>query len=144
MAGVTKLSPQPTAGELTPGSPAGRRHALCPLAALPAGDERDGREFRIVVRDRTLSLFVVRANAGVRAYLNRCPHRGTPLNWVPDRFLTDDREHAICATHGALFRIDDGRCIAGPCVGDSLEPICVVVDGGVVVVPEDALPDVGE
>jgi nitrite reductase/ring-hydroxylating ferredoxin subunit len=86
----------------------------------------------------------VRTDIGVRAYLNRCPHRGTPLNWVPNRFLTDDREHAICATHGALFRIDDGRCIAGPCAGDSLVPVRVEVDGDIVVIPEGALLTVGE
>ena len=39
--------------------------------------------------------------------------------------------------HGALFEIDTGRCVAGPCTGQSLKPVNVYVDGGVVVLDEE-------
>ena len=40
----------------------------------------------------------------------------------------------MCATHGANFRIDDGFCTAGPCMGMSLRPLAAAIDGDEVVV----------
>ena len=71
--------------------------------------------------------FVVRHEGGLNAYLNRCPHTGAPLNWLPDQFLDHGQKHIICSLHGALFRADDGFCIAGPCQGQSLTPVPVKV-----------------
>lgn len=68
-------------------------------------------------------LFVVRKQDQVFVYLNSCPHRLIPLEWQPDQFLDYDKNFIQCASHGALFKIDDGTCIAGPCSGDSLTPI---------------------
>ena len=75
----------------------------------------------------------VRDGAGVvRAYENRCPHFGTPLEILPHRFLDEARTHLVCTTHGARFRIADGRCVWGPCTGDLLAPVAVrVVEGAV-------------
>jgi len=39
----------------------------------------------------------------VRVYVNSCPHIGTPLDWLPDRFMSRDGKYIICATHGAAF-----------------------------------------
>ena len=66
---------------------------------------------------------------GVLAYANRCPHMYSTLETFPDRFLDEDREHLVCSTHGARFRVADGLCVAGPCKGYSLEPIDVVIEG---------------
>ena len=44
-------------------------------------------------------------------YVNSCPHLGSPLDWVPNRFLSADGRHVLCATHGALFRIEDGKVV---------------------------------
>ncbi len=63
------------------------------------------------------------APEGVRVYRNRCPHRGTPLDWQPGRFLDREGRHLVCATHCALFRLEDGHCVAGPCAGDALEAL---------------------
>ena len=80
----------------------------------------------------SVDLFVVRFGTEVRAYLNSCPHTGGPLDWVPDQFLSLDRQHMQCATHAALFRWQDGACVAGPCAGDTLTALPVdVVDGRV-------------
>lgn len=76
---------------------------------------------------------VIRFEAEVYVYLNRCPHLGIPLDWQPDQFLDDDGELIRCATHGALFTIDDGLCISGPCSGQYLQPVPhKVLDGNVV------------
>jgi len=74
--------------------------------------------------------FVVRQGEEVFAYLNRCPHTGAPLDWTPDQFLNADGSYIICAMHGALFEIESGRCIYGPCANQSLEPLTVKVENG--------------
>jgi len=103
---------------------------LCRLDDVPDGDARG---FEIEDEDgRRLGLIVVREGAHAIVYRNSCPHRGTPLDWRPDRFFDTAGEHLVCATHGALFRPDDGFCVAGPCLGESLERIAAwVVDGEV-------------
>ncbi|MBD9590342.1 Rieske (2Fe-2S) protein [Pseudomonas sp. PDM03] len=68
-------------------------------------------------------LFAVRRNGQVYVYNNRCPHRGVGLEWTPDRFLDPSNSLIQCATHGALFLIEDGECVAGPCAGQSLTTI---------------------
>ena len=60
----------------------------------------------------------VRQGEKVHVWVNSCPHIGTPLDWTPDRFMTADGRHLICATHGALFEPATGECTAGPCRGD--------------------------
>jgi len=45
------------------------------------------------------------------------------LGWQPDRFLDDSASLIQCATHGALFLIENGECIAGPCAGQSLTAV---------------------
>jgi nitrite reductase/ring-hydroxylating ferredoxin subunit len=68
-------------------------------------------------------LLTVRRGGRVYAYENRCPHRGVGLEWKPDQFLDPSNSLIQCATHGALFLIEDGECVAGPCAGKSLTPI---------------------
>lgn len=76
--------------------------------------------------------FLVRVGDTVHAYLNRCPHAGRQLNFLPDRFLTPDGELIQCLQHGALFEKDSGLCIAGPCVDESLKRLPVEVTAGIV------------
>ncbi len=59
-------------------------------------------------------LFAVRAGGRIAVYVNACPHLGVPLDWAPDRFLSVDGRHIVCATHGALFRIAGRRLRAWP------------------------------
>lgn len=76
------------------------------------------------------SLFAVRRQQSVHLYLNRCPHAGLPLNWVPDQFLDADRELIQCSSHGALFQIETGRCVAGPCPGRFLQTVPFELENG--------------
>ncbi len=66
------------------------------------------------------SLFVVRKGGSLFAYRNSCPHLGVSLNWHPDDFLDAEGELIQCSTHGALFLIDSGECVSGPCLGKLL------------------------
>ena len=71
--------------------------------------------------------FLVRQGDQVHAYRNECPHAGNRLEWKPDAFLTKDRSLIMCSVHGANFRIHDGLCVAGPCMGRVLTPLEVRV-----------------
>ena len=81
--------------------------------------------------------FLVRIGDTVHGYLNRCPHAGRQLNFMPDRFLTADGELIQCLAHGALFEKATGQCIAGPCVDEALTRLPVEVVAGVVQLAED-------
>jgi nitrite reductase/ring-hydroxylating ferredoxin subunit len=73
-------------------------------------------------------LFAVRKNGQLYAYRNRCPHRGIALEWLPDQFLDASASLIQCATHGALFLIESGECVAGPCAGQSLQTLAIGED----------------
>lgn len=68
----------------------------------------------------------------VRAYINKCPHMGIELNWMPGRFMDTEKLFIQCSTHGALFKPGSGECIAGPCQGDALAALDVRINSGVV------------
>ncbi len=75
------------------------------------------------------SLLLMRAGEQVRGFLNICPHAGRPLNWAPGKFLVESGL-LICAAHGASFSIPDGRCVLGPCRGQSLREVPLQIDNG--------------
>jgi nitrite reductase/ring-hydroxylating ferredoxin subunit len=82
--------------------------------------------------------FVLRFDGQVVGYLNRCAHVPTELDWQPGQFLDSQRSWIICSIHGALYRPQDGRCVAGPCVGRALKPLRVAErDGRVYWYPSD-------
>lgn len=109
--------------------------ALCPLETIPDGQARG---FAIPAGDEgTVRLLVARRGGTVHGYRNACPHVGVPLDWTEDRFMAPDGVHLICGTHGALFRVEDGYCVAGPCKGRSLAPLSVTVDAAGMVILRD-------
>jgi nitrite reductase/ring-hydroxylating ferredoxin subunit len=112
----------------------GTWRALCRLEEIEDGG---AKEFAPAPGGFT-GLFAVRRGEAVFLYENACPHVGVPLNWAPDRFLDARREHIQCGTHGALFRIEDGMCIKGPCIGMPLAALPSRIEAGVVLVEEDA------
>ena len=83
------------------------------------------KEFICSINNQPQDAFLVRRNSQLYAYLNRCPHTGVNLNWHPDQFLNYDGDFLQCSMHGALFEIDSGRCIHGPCLGQSLSALVV-------------------
>ena len=110
------------------------------LCALDDLSERPSRGFRVGEGPWPLSGLLVRKGDRVRAYLNRCPHAGHPLNLKPHDFLTPDRSLIVCCSHGALFDMDTGYCVDGPCAGESLVPIPIEIVGGHVLLGADVDP----
>jgi nitrite reductase/ring-hydroxylating ferredoxin subunit len=97
------------------------------------------RGFTLGEGDWPLRGFVVRRGSTVRAYVNHCPHAGFPLNHSPNAFLAPHAPLILCVMHGALFDIESGECVSGPCAGLSLRALPVRVSRGYVVL-EDGVP----
>lgn len=84
--------------------------ALCHLDDIPDGEAKG---FEIDRPEEIIDIIVVRRGGYIFGYRNSCPHIGTPLNWVEDDYMTLDKQHILCAAHGAEFRIEDGYCLRG-------------------------------
>lgn len=100
---------------------------LCQTDDIP---DPGSKAFELKQGRRTVSLFVVHKDGNFSAYINSCPHTGVNLEWQEDQFLDMDNMFIQCSTHDALFEIDTGACIAGPCVGDRLETVELTIEDG--------------
>lgn len=119
--------------ESVPGGPAPDT-PLCTLAEIP-----DGGAHKLEFRDgeQRFEMFICRDDKlghgeQIFAYENSCPHAGLPLDYRPGKFLNYEKTHLSCANHGAMFKIDDGFCVKGPCRGQYLRPIDIYVKDGTV------------
>lgn len=75
-------------------------------------------------------ILIVRSGKKYFGYVNRCPHQGTRLDFEPKQFLDPTHRFLLCGKHGAQFDIPTGHCIQGPCQGERLEPVELVLDDG--------------
>jgi nitrite reductase/ring-hydroxylating ferredoxin subunit len=91
-----------------------------PLCALAGIDDPGSLGLRRRDGDQLFSAFLVRRAEQVFGYIDRCPHAGWPLAGPTGRFLNREGSHILCAAHGALFRLEDGVCVSGPCAGARL------------------------
>jgi nitrite reductase/ring-hydroxylating ferredoxin subunit len=93
---------------------------ICQTSDIPdnhsKGFEIDGRLF-----------FIVNKFGEFSAYKNSCPHLGIQLEMVPDQFLDSTHSLIQCSMHGALFRLEDGLCISGPCFDQKLKAVAIEV-----------------
>ena len=87
-------------------------------------------ETEMVVDGVAESVILHRDGDVVRAWVNVCPHAGRRLDWAPGQFLKSREGLLVCAVHGASFELIDGECVAGPCRGQSLQRVEVVVRDG--------------
>lgn len=104
----------------------GKLVRLCALDDIPDGDSNG---FFLEADGTWHNLFAVRHGEAVVVYVNSCPHTGAPLNFLPGKFLDVDKTAILCTNHAALFRIEDGHCIHGPCVGKGLTALSATVQG---------------
>ena len=86
------------------------------------------------------SLFAVKRDGIIFLYKNSCPHLGIELEWQEDQFLAIEATLIQCSTHGALFIIESGECVAGPCLGEKLTPIAYSLsDNGMLLVDSELI-----
>ena len=81
--------------------------------------------FDLMLRGQPARGFALRIDGRVVAYVNRCAHVPSELDWNPGEFLDARREVIVCAVHGAEYAPDSGRCLGGPCGRGRLLPIAV-------------------
>jgi nitrite reductase/ring-hydroxylating ferredoxin subunit len=70
-------------------------------------------------------VFFVRYDGVAYGYLNRCAHVPMELDWNEGQFFESSGLYLMCATHGAIYAPDTGKCVGGPCRGGRLRPVHV-------------------
>lgn len=103
---------------------AGGERVICASDAVTDGGP--GFRFTIVRHGVDTPAFVIRHRGTAHAYVNRCGHVPVELDWQPGEFYDDSKLYLICATHGALYAPESGRCLGGRCNGKGLEKLPVV------------------
>lgn len=101
---------------------------LCDAAVLEEGG--DAVTFEVLEHGSRAPAFAVRYDNVVVAYLNRCAHVPSELDWQPGKFFDMDKRYIICAVHGALYDPPNGLCVSGPCPGARLASIPVAEKDG--------------
>jgi nitrite reductase/ring-hydroxylating ferredoxin subunit len=86
--------------------------------------------FDVMLWGEPARAFALRFDGRVVAYMNRCAHVPTELDWQPGEFLDLDKRWIICSIHGATYEPTDGYCIAGPCRGERLMSLDVAERDG--------------
>jgi nitrite reductase/ring-hydroxylating ferredoxin subunit len=79
---------------------------------------------------RPARAFALRFDGRLVAYMNRCLHVSTEMDWQPGEFLDMDRRYILCSIHGAAYEPADGRCVGGPCGRGKLTAIAVKEEEG--------------
>ena len=96
---------------------------ICASETLAEGGK--GVRFTVERNGETLPAFAIRHDGRVYAYLNRCAHLGTELDWLEGEFFDASGLYLICATHGATFEPDSGYCVSGPCKREALQSLSI-------------------
>jgi nitrite reductase/ring-hydroxylating ferredoxin subunit len=98
------------------------------ICALDRLSDPGSYGFSLQLDDRRVEGFVVRRDGDFFAYRNSCPHTGAPLDWVDHQFLDIEGSLIQCAVHDARFLIETGECVFGPCPGQRLESLPIVIE----------------
>jgi nitrite reductase/ring-hydroxylating ferredoxin subunit len=109
----------------------------------PAAEIAEGqsRKFLFVRAGQEIEAFAFRRNGELHAYLNRCRHVPMTMDWIENRFFTEEGDYILCATHGACYVPETGECVEGPPRGKFLVRVPLEVEGGELVA---TLPDEAE
>lgn len=104
-----------------------------PLCSSEALQER-GRAHTFDVQQyrEPARAFALRFDGQVVAYLNRCAHVPTEMDWQEGEFLDGDKQYIMCSIHGAVYDPLTGRCVTGMCGRMGLTKIEVQEREGVV------------
>lgn len=97
-----------------------------PQLILPYPELPVGHSCAVQLEDGRAALLVM-LEAGPRAYLDRCPHRGSRLMAEADAnheqqapYMDATGGLILCHRHQACFEPQHGVCVSGPCLGERL------------------------
>jgi len=71
--------------------------------------------FDVLLWRQPARAFALRFDGRVVAYINRCAHVPTEMDWQPGEVLDAERRNIVCSIHGATYAPESGRCVGGPC-----------------------------
>jgi nitrite reductase/ring-hydroxylating ferredoxin subunit len=102
-----------------------------PVVVARVGELQAGQTKTFVLRcgEREVEAFVVNFHGALHAYVNRCQHVPMSMDWVENRFMTEDGAYIQCATHGACYLPDTGECVYGPPLGKILARVPLTIRG---------------
>lgn len=110
----------------------GLDNLLAPLADdLPLAHVNDvsGAKATIAqVPGRGESVILIRDGKTVKAFVNNCPHQHVPLNEAYKVDVNPFEKTLKCSVHDAWFKVEDGECVEGPCLGEHLQPFPIRID----------------
>ncbi len=86
--------------------------------------------FDVMLWRQPARAFALRFDGRVVAYVNRCAHVQTEMDWQPGEFLDAEKRYIVCAIHGATYEPSNGRCAGGPCGRGRLLAIDVTESDG--------------
>lgn len=86
-------------------------------------DGGDGVRHKAVDKGGEATVFFVRYDGKPFGYLNRCAHVPMEMDWSEGKFFESSGLYLMCATHGAIYEPDTGKCVGGPCRGARLRPV---------------------
>ena len=91
---------------------------LCHIDDVAEGMARGFRS----APDARQKIIVLKKSGVLHGWLDSCPHYegGTPMAWRTDAYLNGEATHLACHSHGALFDMETGECVLGPCLGQGL------------------------
>jgi nitrite reductase/ring-hydroxylating ferredoxin subunit len=75
-------------------------------------------------------ILITRKGNNFFGFENICPHQGLRLDTVPGEFMDEEGNFITCGNHHAQFDLDTGHCFIGPCQGQALAPIKLIIDDG--------------
>lgn len=96
---------------------------VCASAELVDGGT--GVRYAAKLGNDDVVVFFVRYDGRAYGYLNRCAHVPMELDWAEGQFFESSGLYLMCATHGAIYAPDTGKCVGGPCRGGRLRPVQV-------------------
>lgn len=103
-------------------------------------EELSAKGFQVKIRGKVVKGFVTKKSNQFYAYLNLCKHLPVTLDLNDENFFTFDKTHFQCHMHGAMYEIETGFCVAGPCQGARLEALEITEEENrlLINVPESA------
>ncbi len=90
--------------------------------------------FEARLRGKILYGIVTRVGNRYFAFQNLCKHLPVTLDAGDGNVSSEDHQHLQCHMHGAMYELESGECIAGPCVGARLNRLKTREDGSRILV----------
>jgi nitrite reductase/ring-hydroxylating ferredoxin subunit len=114
-----------------------QRTAICSSDTLTEGGS--GVRFTVPAKvgadgtaPKDQAAFLIRFHGQARAFLNRCGHVPIELDWEHGNFFDFSGQYLVCATHGALYAPESGRCVSGRCAGRGLVAVPLLEQDGMI------------